>query len=263
MSDIENETGLDMMMESDNEETNDKQIDALPTEENESKSDVEAADINDDEEDDVEPAGLDLGEVLAEVTPPVSSGSWIKIANLMRPFTPMGLKKKITESGGEIADAKTDFWLNNIKSVAFVKLSNHAEGHAKILGEMNGQTWPESSIKQLELTVVDQVEKDNAVTVDQGGHVTPPKHVKPVVVDARAALDKRASDHENKTKQRSRSRSPVKNNSRGYERRRSPTPKKDETPRRMDTESIDALFKRTTSKPHIYWKPKKELTTTE
>jgi hypothetical protein len=258
MSDIENETGLDMMMESDNEETNDKQIEDLPAEENESKSEVEAADINDDEDD--EPAGLDLGEVLAEAPTPVSSGSWIKIANLMRPFTPMGLKKKITDSGGEIADAKTDFWLNNIKSVAFVKLSNHAEVHPKVLEEMNGQTWPESSIKQLELTVVDQVEKDNAVTVDQGGHVTPPKPVKAVVVDARAALDKRANDHENRIKQRSRSRSPVKN-SRGYERRRSPTPKKDETPRQMNTDSIDALFKKTTSKPHIYWKPKKELTT--
>lgn len=192
MSDIENNTGLDVMMESDNEENNDKHIDDLPTEENQAKSDAEAAEVNDDE-DDAEPAGLDLGEVLAEVAP-VPSGSWIKIANLMRPFTPVGLKKKITELGGDIADPKTDFWLNNIKSVAFVKLSNHAEVHAKILEGMNGQTWPESSIKQLELTVVDQVEKDNAVTVDQGGHVTPPKHEKPVVVDARAALDKRATD---------------------------------------------------------------------
>jgi len=253
MSDIENNTGLDVMMESDNEETNEKQIEDLATE-NQEKSDVEAADINNDDEDEVEPAGLDLGEVLAEATP-VSSGSWIKIANLMRPFTPMGLRKKITESGGEIADVKTDFWLNNIKSMAFVKLSNHAEVHEKIIEEMNGKIWPESSIKQLELTVVDQVEKDNAVTVDQGGHITPPKPVAPVVVDARVGLDKKASEQDKKTKQRSRSRSPIR-----YERRRSPTPKKDETPRRMDTESIDAIFKKTTSKPHIYWKPKKELT---
>lgn len=49
---------------------------------------VKEADIFEEEEEQ-EQAGLDLGEIVND-----NSVKWIKIANLMRPFTPMGLRKK-------------------------------------------------------------------------------------------------------------------------------------------------------------------------
>merc|ERR1712066_369483 len=101
------------------------------------------------ESEEEEPAGLDLGDVMNEEKPEnTESSKWIKINNLMRPFTPQGLRKKITDLGGEIADVKTDFWLNSIKSMAFVKLANHDDVFEKLVEDMNGKTWPDSSIKQ-------------------------------------------------------------------------------------------------------------------
>lgn len=272
MSDIENNTGLDVMMESDNEEANDKQLDENidnsnddivndeskendDSKENEDKFETEEKQAEDDDDENAEPAGLDLGDVMdqsANVSAD-TSGNWIKIQNLMRPFTPQGLRKKITDLGGEISDPKTDFWLNSIKSMAFVKLSNHSDVHSKIVEELDGKTWPESSIKQLTLSVVDQTQKDNDVLVDQGGVVA--------AAPTRPAVDHRANYEriQKKIQERSRSRSPVKR----VERQRSPTPKKDDTPRQMNTDDLDKLFKKTTAKPHIYWKPKKELATNE
>merc|ERR1712151_535348 len=118
MSDVENNepSGLDVMM--DHSDTEDQQKPEETTEKTTEK--VES-------EEEEEPAGLDLGDVMNEEKPEnnTESSKWIKINNLMRPFTPQGLRKKITDLGGEITDAKTDFWLNSIKSMAFVKLANH------------------------------------------------------------------------------------------------------------------------------------------
>merc|ERR1712048_329470 len=195
-----------------------------------------------------EPSGLDLHLETADETEveTAASGPWIRISNLQRPFTAKGLERKIVESGGEISNSKTDVWLNSIKSMAFVKISNHEDAHEKVIEAMNGKTWPESSTKQLSLEVVDQAIKDECVLIDEGGME---KNSKPVT-DHGANYEKNL-----KQKSRSRSRSPVKR----PERRRSPTPKRDETVRRMNTDEIDKKFKRTKAEPYIYWKPKKEL----
>ena len=191
MSDVENQepSGLDVMMDhSDNEETNnntEKDVEKSP-ETTEKVMDPEKVESEEEED---EPAGLDLGDVMNEEKPEKTENApdckWIKISNLMRPFTPQGLRKKITDLGGEIADPKTDFWLNSIKSMAFVKLANHDSVFEKVVGEMNGITWPDSSIKQLEVCVVDQVKKDQDVLIDQGGKVVDMPS-RPVVVDHRA-----------------------------------------------------------------------------
>jgi len=194
-----------------------------------------------EEEEETEQAGLDLGEI-AE---PVKTGEWIKISNLMRPFTPMGLRKKITDLGGNIADPKTDFWLNSIKSMAFIKLTNQAEAYPKIFSEMNGKTWPDSNQKQLALSLVSQQQKDADVQADLAPFM--PKPVPPPVTDHKAAYEKTL---------RERSRSPVKRRS------RSPSPRKS-SPRRMNTDELDKKFRKTTTTPHIYWKPKNEITSAE
>ena len=118
-----------------------------------------------------EPSGLDLHLETADETEveTAASGPWIRISNLQRPFTAKGLERKIVESGGEIANSKTDVWLNSIKSMAFVKISNHEDAHEKVIETMNGKTWPESSTKQLSLEVVDQAIKDECVLIDEGG----------------------------------------------------------------------------------------------
>lgn len=147
--------------------------------------------------------------------------------------------------GGKIADPKVDFWLNSIKSMAYVKLENHAEAYDKIHSEMHDKTWPDSNQKQLALSVESQDQKDADVQADLAPFM--PKPVPTPVVDHRAAYEKTL---------RERSRSPVKRRS------RSPSPRKS-SPRRMNTEDLDKKFRKTKTTPHIYWKPKSELTSAE
>lgn len=163
-----------------------------------------------------------------------SQVEWVQINNLTRPFTEGALRRKIESVGGKIADIKSDFWLNTIKSMACVRLENHTEIIEEFKTALNGKNWPNSNPKQLEVTVITGADKE--------------KHV----------------SRQNNSSREPRRRTPERG-IREERKRRSPSPVPP-LPERIDDKKLEefGIFKTKTT-PHLYWKmtakrPKKVVT---
>lgn len=97
----------------------------------------------------------------AAETAPVQN--FVKIANLTRPFSLPGLKRKIEE----VSESKIDtFWINSIKSICFVTLTE-IENLDKIIAALHDQNWPDSNPKKLNVILATQAQKEDAVYRDE------------------------------------------------------------------------------------------------
>lgn len=168
--DLENQDGDGELGDELNTEqtTENNEIGLLENDEEETK-DEEKEDnlmLDNGEDGELEDNILDTGETLPEDTldeTPSDQPKWIQIQNLTRPFSTAGLKSHIKSLGGEFFGEKQDdhFWINSIKSCAFIRLENHSEVGADIVSKLDGTNWPEANPKTLLANIRSQSEKDN------------------------------------------------------------------------------------------------------
>ena len=179
---------------------------------------------------------------------------YILIKNLVRPFTVNQLKAVISRTG-KIQDG--GFWINNIKTHCYVKLSTEEEA-AATRDALHGLRWPASSPKLLEI--------DFAINEEMYRETTGLLGQKPKVVieiedkdsDVQITDDRRSnwkSGDAKEAEKKKRKGAPAKEEKTTAVKESAKNDKKDPDREESPAKLLDDLFRKTKATPCIYWLP--------
>ncbi len=164
----------------------------------------------------------------AEEDDPNDEGAFVKVTNLVRPFTLNQLKTLLSRTGD--IDEDSGFFINKIKSVCIVRYLRSSSARDTV-SALDNVRWPSTNPKSLSVALTDAAEFDSCAAGGEGA-VTKPA----------AAAAERSSRLMGNQQSRKEERPAAKGDGKSAEAAKAPKP-------------LEELFKSTKATPLLYWKP--------
>ncbi len=164
----------------------------------------------------------------AEEEDPNDEGAFVKVTNLVRPFTLNQLKTLLSRTGD--IDEDSGFFINKIKSVCIVRYLRSSSARDTV-SALDNVRWPSTNPKSLSVALTDAAEFDSCAAGGEGA-VTRPA----------AAAAERSSRLMGNQQSRKEDRPAAEGDGKSAEAAKAPKP-------------LEELFKSTKATPLLYWKP--------